>query len=419
MKWRGMEMSTPIKQPVDLPFLITDGNVDSPKGFYATGTASGIKKNGRLDLGLIYSEVPATSAAVYTLNTFIAAPLLVTKEALAKSNNTLSAIVVNSGNANACTGDEGLNDARMMQAAAADLVGVPREQVAVASTGVIGVRLPMDKVYAGIEKLKDTPKDASLFSQAILTTDTVEKRVSVQVDIDGKTVTIAGCAKGSGMIHPNMATMLSFVTTDAKIENDYLQQLLKTTTDETYNMITVDGDTSTNDMVVVMANGMAGNEPLSEQHIDAPRFAQAFLYVQKELAKKIARDGEGATKLIEVTVRNADSAKKARRIAKTIIGSNLVKTAVFGADANWGRIVCALGYSQTTFAPDRVDIYLGSIQVVSNGMPKAFNEEEATAYLKQEQVQIIVDLNEGCHDATAWGCDLTYDYVKINASYRT
>lgn len=399
---------------------VVQGNIAKPKGFKATGFYSGIKKVEKLDLGVILSEVPAVAAGVYTTNLFQAAPLKVTKQSLDK-NGVLQAIVANSGNANACTGDRGWDDACTMQAAIGEAFAIPTDLVGVASTGVIGEYLPMDRIQAGISKLPSvmTEESGSLFSQAILTTDLVEKTICVELTIDDQVVTVAGTAKGSGMIHPNMATMLAFITTDASVEPSFLQQALRRATDESFNMITVDGDTSTNDMVLVLANGYASNKQLTDDHPQAKLFYDALSLVMKDLAQKIARDGEGATKLLEVEVRGAKTVDIARKVAKTVIGSNLVKTAVYGADANWGRIICAVGYSDTPIDPERVDVWLGNIQVVKASFPVAFDETNAKAYLQQDKVTILIDLHEGQEQAIAWGCDLTYDYVKINASYRT
>lgn len=399
---------------------VVSGNIGTPKGFQATGIYSGIKKVEKLDLGVVMSEVPAAAAGVYTTNLFQAAPLKVTKESIEKYGK-LQALIVNSGNANACTGEKGMDDAYAMQLSVGKAFSIPAELVGVASTGVIGEYLPMDRVMKGIEELPNalTAESAPLFSQAILTTDLIEKSICVEVVIDGQVVTIAGTAKGSGMIHPNMATMLAFVTTDGLVDQQVLQGLLRKATDETFNMITVDGDTSTNDMVVVMANGQAGNQMITDDHPQASLFYEALCLVMKDLAQKIARDGEGATKLIEVEVSEAPSLDVARKVAKAVISSNLVKTAIYGADANWGRIICAVGYSGASINPELVDVSLGNIQVVKASFPVPFSEEEALAYLQQEKVKIVINLHDGDQQAIAWGCDLTYDYIKINASYRT
>jgi len=401
-------------------FRAVNGSVTTPQGFSAGGLHCGLKPDGRPDLGAILCEVPAAAAAVYTRNAFQAAPIAVTKESLGVDGR-LQVVVVNSGNANACTGEEGLADARRMRELAAQAFGVRDHHVAVASTGVIGVRLDMDRVREGIGRLPQaTSKNGGdAFCRAIMTTDLVKKEACAAVEIDGRTAYIAGAAKGSGMIHPDMATMLGFLTTDAAIDRSALSRLLAGAVDETFNMITVDGDTSTNDMVTVMASGLAGNRPLDEQHRDWPAFAAAFRYVCEALAKAIARDGEGATKLIEVCVEGAASSRAARVIARTVAGSNLVKSACFGADANWGRIIAAVGRSGQPVRTDAVDVRLGDIPVLVGSRPVAFDEEKAKAYLLGDFVRIVVDLHMGEGRATAWGCDLTYDYVRINAAYRT
>ncbi|MCM3338772.1 bifunctional glutamate N-acetyltransferase/amino-acid acetyltransferase ArgJ [Paenibacillus sp. MER TA 81-3] len=403
-------------------FEIIEGSVTTPQGFRASGLHCGLKKSSRNDIGAIVCEVPAVAAAVYTTNAFQAAPLAVTRASLA-AEGKLRAVLVNSGNANACTGKQGEADAYRMRSAFAEQIGVAPHYVAVASTGVIGEPLKMDCIERGIAELPAgltaAGEGAEQFAQAILTTDLVKKEACAVVTVDGKLVTIAGSAKGSGMIHPNMATMLGFVTTDAVIEQEALAALLKRTTDATFNMITVDGDTSTNDMLLAMASGLAGHETLQESHSDWNAFAEAFQYVCEQLAKAIARDGEGATKLIEVRIAGAASNEAASAIAKSIVGSSLVKSAVFGADANWGRVIAAIGYSGQQVNVDTVDIQVGPIAVLSQSTPVAFDEEEALAYLKGDTVVFHVNLHMGTGAATAWGCDLTYDYVRINAAYRT
>jgi glutamate N-acetyltransferase / amino-acid N-acetyltransferase len=400
--------------------VLAEGTVTTPKGFRAGGVHCGLKKVQKNDLGAIVCDVPASVAAVYTTNAVQAAPLGVTRESIAQEGK-LQAMIVNSGNANACTGAQGEADAREMRAAFAAALGVPAHLVGVASTGVIGVNLPMEKVRAGISALAEalSPEAGDEFCQAIMTTDLVKKSVCVSLEVDGASVTIAGAAKGSGMIHPNMATMLGFITTDAAVADGALQQLLSAATDVTFNMITVDGDTSTNDNVVAMASGLAGNSPLQPGHKDWEAFADAFRYVSETLAKAIARDGEGATKLIEVNVLGAQSEEAARAIAKTIVGSSLVKTAVYGSDANWGRVIAAAGRAGVPINPNTVDIRLGDIPVLEASSPLAFDEDAAKIYLDGKEVVITVDLHDGSGRATAWGCDLTYDYVKINAAYRT
>ncbi|WP_307410982.1 bifunctional ornithine acetyltransferase/N-acetylglutamate synthase [Neobacillus ginsengisoli] len=398
--------------------ILEEESVTLPKGFKAGGIHCGIKRK-KLDLGYIVSEVPAVAAGVYTTNIFQAAPLLVTQESIAKENK-VQAILVNSGNANACTGEQGLLDAFEMQKEFAYELGIMEHLVAVTSTGVIGELLPMDKLNAGIKQiLQPEYENAANFKQAILTTDTCIKQIAVQVKIDGKTVSIGGAAKGSGMIHPNMATMLGFVTTDANIAYDDLLLALKEITNQTFNMITVDGDTSTNDMVLVMANGMAENNQLTKDHPDWDLFVDGFKVVCESLAKKIAKDGEGATKLIEVQVNGAYGSDAARAVGKAIISSNLVKTAIYGTDPNWGRIVSAIGYSGVPVEPNAIKVAIGPFLVFENGLPSPIVEEEVKEYLELETIQIFVELNQGKYSATAWGCDLTYDYVKINASYRT
>ncbi|MFC4735781.1 bifunctional glutamate N-acetyltransferase/amino-acid acetyltransferase ArgJ [Bacillus daqingensis] len=393
------------------------GGVTSPKGFFSGGTHCGLRRK-KLDFGWLYSSVPAKAAAVYTQNAFQAAPLKVTQESIAEEQK-LQLIVVNSANANACTGKQGLENARLTRKYAAEEAGLPEHLVAVQSTGLIGVQLPMDKVETGIRSINLASQDAASFERAILTTDTCTKHASVECEIEGKQVTIGGAAKGSGMIDPNMATMLAYITTDADVSQDALKSLLKKTTDKTYNQITVDGDSSTNDTVVVLANGAAGTTELDESHPEWGAFEEAFTKLSQELAKKIARDGEGATKLIEVQIEGAATPADAGKIAKSIISSNLVKTAIHGADPNWGRIVCAAGYSGASMKSEAVDVYLGPIQVVSEGLPLDFDEPEASAYLTQSDIHIKVKLEDGTGAAQAWGCDLSYEYVRINASYRT
>jgi len=398
--------------------VLEDGSITLPKGYKAGGIHCGIKRK-RLDLGYIVSEIPAVAAGVYTTNIFQAAPLLVTQDSIAKENK-IQAILVNSGNANACTGEQGLLDAYEMQKGFASELSIQDHLVGVTSTGVIGELLPMGKIKTGIKQiLQKEYESEENFKQAILTTDTCIKQIGVQINIDGKTVSIGGAAKGSGMIHPNMATMLGFVTTDANIAHDDLLFALREVTNTTFNMITVDGDTSTNDMVLVMANGLAENNQLTKDHPEWDLFKQGLKIVCESLAKKIARDGEGATKLIEVQVDGAFSLNAARAVGKSIISSNLVKTAIYGTDPNWGRIVTAAGYSGVPIEPNLLNVSLGQYKVFENGLPIPFVEEEVKGYLENENVLIHVELNQGDYSATAWGCDLTYDYVKINASYRT
>ncbi|MBT2626241.1 bifunctional ornithine acetyltransferase/N-acetylglutamate synthase [Bacillus sp. HU-1818] len=393
------------------------GGVSSPKGFEAKGVHCGLRYS-KKDLGVIVSETPATSAAVYTQSHFQAAPIKVTQDSL-KQGSDLKAVIVNSAIANACTGERGLEDAYNMRADCAELLNVDPELVAVSSTGVIGEHLDMGKIQAGIKLLKDTPAGFGDFEEAILTTDTVMKQTCYELTIDDKKVTIGGAAKGSGMIHPNMATMLGFVTTDAAVEEKALHNALREITDVSFNQITVDGETSTNDMVLVMANGCAENECLTEAHDEWPLFKKGLLLVCEDLAKDIARDGEGATKLIEAQVKGAKNDLEANVIAKKIVGSSLVKTAVYGTDANWGRIIGAIGHSTASVTAEQVEVFLGGQCLFKNNEPQPFSETKAKEYLSGDEITIVIRLCEGEGNGRAWGCDLTYDYIKINASYRT
>lgn len=398
---------------------INGGSILSPKGFKSDGVHAKLRYS-KKDIGVIISDVPANCAAVYTTSHFQAAPLKVTQESIA-AGKKLQAVIVNSACANACTGEQGLKDAYQMRKWTAEKFGLKENLVAVASTGVIGEYLPMDKIEKGIESLQPVNdcSHAEAFQTAILTTDIVMKNCCYSAVIDGKTVTIGGAAKGSGMIHPNMATMLGFLTTDANIESEHLQAALSQITETTFNQITVDGDTSTNDMVLVMANGMSQTAPLTPEHSDWDTFVQLLAKSCESLAKQIAKDGEGATKLIEVEVKGAVSDLDARMAAKQIVGSNLVKTAIYGEDANWGRIIGAIGQSKAHVNPNNVDISIGSISMLKNSEPQPFSEEEASQYLKNKNIHIHVDLHQGNGIGKAWGCDLSYDYVKINASYRS
>jgi glutamate N-acetyltransferase/amino-acid N-acetyltransferase len=398
---------------------LSSKNIVSPKGFKAAGIHCGIKHK-KKDLAVLYSEVPASVAGVFTTNKVQAAPIKVTKEVVYETKK-MQAVIVNSGNANACTGKQGLLDAYEMQKLIAEKLGIDSKLVGVSSTGVIGELMKMDRIREGVKKIELGSKleNGIDFAQAILTTDTVMKNTTYSTIIDGKEVIISGTAKGSGMIEPNMATMLAFITTDANIESDVLQKALSEITDLTFNCITVDGDTSTNDMVLVLANGMAGNNPLTPEHPDWNNFYKTLKMVAEDLAKAIARDGEGATKLIEVEVEGAVSDEEARKIAKTVVGSPLVKTAVFGCDANWGRIIAAVGYSGATVDPEKITIKIGDKTMVENGEPIPFDEDELIKILKANEVKIHVSLAQGDGHGFAWGCDLTYDYVQINASYRS
>ncbi len=398
---------------------LSSKNIVSPKGFKAAGMHCGLKHK-KKDLAVLVSNVPASVAGVFTTNAVQAAPLKVTKEVV-YTTKKIQAIIVNSGNANACTGKQGVQDALAMQTLTAEKLGIEANLVGVCSTGVIGEIMKMEPIESGIAQLEpqDNLESAIDFAQAIMTTDTVMKNTSYSTIIDGKEVIIAGVAKGSGMIEPNMATMLGFITTDANIESDVLQAALSNVTNLTFNAITVDGDTSTNDSVVVMANGLAGNESLTTAHPDWQNFYYTLKTVAQDLAKMIAKDGEGATKLIEVEVEGAISDEEARKIAKTVVGSPLVKTAVFGCDANWGRIIAAVGYSGAAVDPDKITIQIGGAKMVENGEPIPFSEDELIQILKMHEVKIYVSLGIGEGKGHAWGCDLTYDYVQINASYRS
>ncbi|NPV27035.1 MAG: bifunctional glutamate N-acetyltransferase/amino-acid acetyltransferase ArgJ [Firmicutes bacterium] len=400
-------------------FTLISGGVTAPNGFKAAGVEAEIKNKNKKDLAIIFSEKPAAAAAVHTLNRVKAAPILVNQEHLA--NGQAQAIVVNSGNANACNGEQGVADARRIAALAAELLGIAPQDVLVASTGVIGQPLPMERIEKGIREAvqKLDKAGGTAAAEAIMTTDTFKKELAIEITIQGKTVKIGAMAKGSGMIHPHMATMLAFLTTDAAVTPTALQQAIRTATEQSFNLVTVDADMSTNDTAIILANGLAGNQPLTENSIDFPQFQAAVTFVCVELAKKIARDGEGATKLIEVQVKHAPTRQDARTAALAVVKSNLVKSAIFGKDANWGRILAAIGSSAAEFRPDQVDIWLGEVQVAADGSGLPFDEEAARQVLARPEVVITVDMKLGDAEATAWGCDLTYDYVKINASYRS
>lgn len=408
-----------------------DGGVTAAAGFYAAGTAAGIKQSDRMDMAMIYSEVPASAAGTFTTNVVKAAPV-VWDQHVVYENKQAQAVVCNSGVANACTGQEGYGYCHQTAEAAAHLLGIKEEDVLVASTGVIGRQLPIDKITEGTKKLarlifdketSGTRQAANEAARAVMTTDTKSKEAAVTVEIGGKCVTIGGMCKGSGMIHPNMCTMLSFVTTDINIAQPLLQEALSETVTDSYNMISVDGDTSTNDTVLLLANGAAGGDPITEKGADYETFKAALMEVNTTLATKIAGDGEGSTALFEVTVKGAKTKKDARILAKSVITSSLTKAAIFGHDANWGRILCAMGYSGVTFDPERVDLYFssdaGSMQIIEDGVALDYSEEEATKILSEEKVCAVADVKMGDAQATAWGCDLTYDYIKINADYRS
>lgn len=395
---------------------IIDGTIASPLGFSADGLHAGFKKK-KLDFGWIVSEVPASVAGVYTTNKVIAAPLLVTKASIQKSQK-LQAIVVNSGVANSCTGQQGLDAAYEMQRLAAQKLQIEPDLVGLASTGVIGEQLPMDTLKNGLSQILVSGK-AEDFAEAILTTDTCTKTCVVTEEFGTDLVTMAGVAKGSGMIHPNMATMLAFITCDANISSATLQAALSQHVESTFNQITVDGDTSTNDMVLVMANGYRQNEEILPDTEEFEKFSKMLRYLMADLAKKIAKDGEGATKLIEVNVRHAKDEQSGRIIAKSVVGSSLVKTAIFGQDPNWGRILAAIGYARADVSVDNIDIWIEGIPVMQASSPVAFDPEETRDAMAGELLTLTIDLHDGDVEAQAWGCDLSYDYVKINALYRT
>lgn len=395
---------------------IIPGNIASLLGFSADGLYAGFKKK-KMDFGWIVSELPASVAGVYTTNKVIAAPLLVTQEAIAKTGK-MQAMVVNSGVANSCTGQKGMEDAKTMQALTAQKLGIDKQLVGIASTGVIGEFLPIDKLENGLSKIV-VNGNADDFAKAILTTDTTTKTITVQENFGKDVVTMSGVAKGSGMIHPNMATMLAFITCDAVISSQTLQKALSTLVETSFNQITVDGDTSTNDMVIVMSNGCSLNQEIQEGTEDYAKFVGMLELVMTDLAKKIGRDGEGATKLIQVDVTGASDDLSARMVAKSIVGSSLVKTAIFGEDANWGRIIAAIGYAGVDIDVDHIDIALEEIPVMSQSSPVAFDQEEMDEVMQQDNLTISVNLNMGAASGRAWGCDLSYDYVKINALYRT
>ena len=394
---------------------IIEGTIASPKGFYADGKHCGLKRK-RKDIGFVYSEVPAQVAAVFTTNKIQAASITITKESV--KNGVLQAVIVNSGNANACTGKQGVEDAKEMQRRMAKKYLLKTKDVAVASTGIIGQPLEMNLVSKGIDSLEKNGESFG-FHEAILTTDTVTKELTIQIEIEGEIVTIAGVCKGSGMIHPNMATMLAFITTDATIPHEILQDVLKEITDKTFNQITIDGDTSTNDMVLVMANGLVKHKTIEKGSKAYHLFFEGMHVMMETLAKAIAKDGEGATKLIEVTVANALNTLDARMMAKKIVGSSLVKTAIFGKDPNWGRIICAIGYSGGEINPETIDICIGESMVLKDSKPQLFDDKSMMNVLTKDEIKIFVDVHQGKSSGTAWGCDLSYKYVEINALYQT
>jgi len=409
---------------VNTHFKFTEGGLSAVKGIKTAGVHAGIKKH-KKDIAIIYSEKVAAAAGVFTLNKVKAAPLLISEEHLDASGGFCRAVVVNSGNANACTGSIGLANARAMGLAVAEALELAEEEVLVSSTGVIGVQLPMDLMISGIKKACEALSAGSSAdaAEAIMTTDTYPKEAAVETVIDGKTVKIGGIAKGSGMIHPNMATMLGFTVTDLAITPVMLKEVLKEVADETFNMISVDGDTSTNDMLVILANGEAGNRKITEKDANYYAFKEALHALCRKLSELIVRDGEGATKFVTVKVINAPTVEDARKAARSITTSALVKTAIFGEDANWGRVIAAVGNSGAHFDPERIDMYMesagGKEQMMQQGMGLAFSEETAKKILSEKDIIFVVDLQLGSAAATAWTCDFSYDYVKINADYRS
>ena len=402
------------------------GGVTAAKGYEAASTAAGIKYQGRTDMALIYSQVPCVSAGTFTTNVVKAAPVKWDRQ-IVDSGAGVQAVVVNSGIANACTGEEGMGYCKETAEAAAKALNIDAAGVLVGSTGVIGMQLPMQKLVDGIQVLAgkkaeglQSGHDAAL---AIMTTDTVEKEMAVEIEIGGKTVTIGGMSKGSGMIHPNMSTMLAFITTDAAITKEALQKALSEDVEDTYNMISVDGDTSTNDTAILLANGLAGNQEITYASPEYETFKEALHMVNETLAKKMAGDGEGATALFEVKVVGAESIKQAKTLAKSVVCSNLTKAAIAGHDANWGRILCAMGYSGVQFDPEKVDLFFeskaGKLQIIENGVATDYSEEVATKILSEPEITATADIKMGDYSATAWGCDLTHEYININADYRS
>lgn len=402
------------------------GGVTAAKGYEAASTVAGIKYQGRTDMALIYSQVPCVSAGTFTTNVVKAAPVKWDRQ-IVDSGAGVQAVVVNSGIANACTGEEGMGYCKETAEAAAEALNIDAAGVLVGSTGVIGMQLPMQKLVDGIQVLAgkkaeglQSGHDAAL---AIMTTDTVEKEMAVEIEIGGKTVTIGGMSKGSGMIHPDMCTMLAFITTDAAITKEALQKALSEDVEDTYNMISVDGDTSTNDTAILLANGLAGNQEITYASPEYETFKEALHMVNETLAKKMAGDGEGATALFEVKVVGAESIKQAKTLAKSVVCSNLTKAAIAGHDANWGRILCAMGYSGVQFDPEKVDLFFeskaGKLQIIENGVATDYSEEAATKILSEPEITATADIKMGDYSATAWGCDLTHEYININADYRS
>lgn len=405
---------------------IIKGGVTAAKGFEAACTAAGLKYKDRTDMALVYSQVPCVCAGTFTTNVVKAAPVKWDQKVV-KSGKKSQAVIVNSGIANACTGEEGYGYCQETAQKAAEVLGVDADGVLIGSTGVIGRQMPIEKLKKGIEALgekkQDSLENGTAAAKAIMTTDTAEKELAVTIEAGGKTVTIGGMAKGSGMIHPNMCTMLAFITTDAVISKEALQSALSEDVPDTYNMISVDGDTSTNDTVLLLANGLAENEEIQYGTEDYDKFKEALHVINEYLAKKIAGDGEGATALFEAKIVGAETKEQAKILAKAIVCSNLTKTAIAGHDANWGRILCAMGYSGAQFDPEKVDLFFessaGTIQIIENGTAVDYSEEEATKILSQPEVTVRADVKMGEMTASAWGCDLTHGYIEINADYRS
>lgn len=405
---------------------IIDGGVTAAKGFKAASTAAEIKYKGRTDMAMVFSEVPCVAAGTFTTNVVKAAPVRWDQD-IVYNHQGARAVICNSGIANACTGEEGFSYCKETAKAASESLGIPEDSVLVASTGVIGMQLPIDRIANGVKamapKLEGSREAGLEAAKAIMTTDTEKKEAAVEIEIGGKTVTVGGMCKGSGMIHPNMGTMLGFITTDAAIDKALLLELQRELIEDTFNMVSVDGDTSTNDTVFVFANGMAENKEITEKDADYEAFREGLLYVNQSLAKQIAGDGEGCTRLFEVHVAGADSKENAKILSKSVVTSSLTKAAIYGKDANWGRILCALGYAGVDFDPVKVDISLksadGVIEIVKDGIATDYSEDEATKVLSADAVTADIDVHNGEFEATAWGCDLTHDYVTINADYRS
>ncbi|MEE8816934.1 MAG: bifunctional glutamate N-acetyltransferase/amino-acid acetyltransferase ArgJ [Lachnospiraceae bacterium] len=404
-----------------------EGGVTAAKGFEAASCAAGIKYQGRTDMALVYSKTPCTAAGTFTSNVVKAAPVLWDRAIVRESTQPVHAVIVNSGIANACTGKEGMDICKKTAQAAADALSIPEKSVILGSTGVIGMQIPVDKITAGVKvlagKKEATLSAGSAAASAIMTTDTHRKEIALSFEIGGKTCVLGGMSKGSGMIHPNMCTMLCFLTSDVAIDKALLQEAVSEVVTDTFNMISVDGDTSTNDTLVCLANGLAENPPIIEKNGDYETFRKALFTVCKSLAMEMAGDGEGATKLIESNVIHMDTKEHAKILAKSVITSNLTKAAIFGKDANWGRVLCALGYAGVDFDPEHVDLWFEGggkkMLIFTNGSAADYSEDEAAKLLSNEKVIITSDMHMGEESATAWGCDLTYDYVKINADYRS